>query len=437
MSQPDDFSNDDPTLPAPLDLSKWRKLPGQLVAGGALVTLVGLLYSWQHDGLVNFGFSWLVAFMFFLSLGLGSLFLVLAHHLFDAGWSVATRRMCEHMASLLFPWLAILFLPIALLAPRIYSWMGPALQKSPDHALHAKFPLFTTSGFYIVAVACFAVWWLLTDRLKFWSLKQDETGSAECTQKMRLHSYWGIWLFAFTLTFGAIMWMKALQYQWFSTMYGVQYFAGSVWLTLATVYVLTMLLDRQRVLSDVLHEHQFYFLGTLLFAFTVFYAYVSFSQYFIIWNANMPEETFWYVVREKGTWFYIGLVIIFGHFFMPFLALLRIDVKSNFALMIPIVAWAWLMHFVDMTFNILPAQFKDGFPFQWIWLPLGIMAFMGGLLAQVFIKKFASASPYPKKDPRLVEAMGLYHPVATQISGGELDQADTRHGAPIQPKGGH
>jgi hypothetical protein len=116
---------------------------------------------------------------------------------------------------------------------------------------------------------------------------------------------------------------------------------------------------------------------------------------------------------------------------------LRIDVKSNFALMIPIAAWAWLMHFVDMTFNILPARFADGFPFLWIWLPLGIMAFMGGLLAQVFIKKFASASPYPKKDPRLIEAMGLYHPVATQISGGELDQADTRHGAPVQPKGGH
>ena len=196
MSQPDDFSNDDPVLPPPLDLSKWRGLPGKLMVIGGLITVAGFLYSWKHDGLVNFGFSWLVAFMFFLSLGLGSLFLVLAHHLFDAGWSVATRRMCEHMASLLFPCLAILFIPIALLAPRIYSWMGPVLQKTPDHALHAKFPLFTTTGFYVVAVACFAVWWLLTNRLKFWSLKQDETGSAECTQRMRFHSYWGIWLFA-------------------------------------------------------------------------------------------------------------------------------------------------------------------------------------------------------------------------------------------------
>src|SRR2546428_10598925 len=152
---------------------------------------------------------------------------------------------------------------------------------------------------------------------------------------MRFYAAIGILLFALTLTMGAVMWMKALEYEWFSTMYGVYYFAGSVWMTLATAYVITMVLDRLGVLSDVLHEHQYYFLGSLLFAFTVFYAYVTFAQYFIIWNGNMPEETFWYVVREKGTWWYVGMVIIFGHFFVPFLALLRIDVKNLFVYMVP------------------------------------------------------------------------------------------------------
>lgn len=437
MSQTDKFLNDDPALPPPLDLSRWRNLPGRFMAVGAVVAIIGAIVSFKHDGLVNFGYSWLVAFMFFLSIGLGSLFLVMAHHLFDAGWSVATRRLCEHLASLLFPWMAILFIPIAVLAPKLYEWMGTELQTHPDRALKAKAPLFTTPGFYLATIACFLVWWFLTNRLKFWSLKQDETGSADCTHKMRFLSYTGIFLFAFSLTLGAIMWMKGLSHEWFSTMYGVQYFAGSVWLTLGTVYIITMILDRQRVLSDVLHEHQFYFLGSLLFAFTVFYAYVSFAQYFIIWNANMPEETFWFVLREKGTWKYVGWVIIFGHFFIPFLALLRIDVKSKFTIMIPIIAWAWLMHFTDMTFQILPVHFKAGFPFAWIWLPLGCMALMGGFLADRFLKKFASAPPYPLKDPRLVEAMGLYHPVATQISGGELDQADKMHGAPARLKGGH
>jgi hypothetical protein len=220
-------------------------------------------------------------------------------------------------------------------------------------------------------------------------------------------------------------------------MYGVHYFAGSVWLTLATVYFITMILDRQRILTDVLHEHQYYFLGTILFAFTVFYAYVTFSQYFIIWNANLPEETFYFVIREKGTWFWVSMVIIFGHFFLPFLALLRIDVKSNFNLMMPIAAWAWLMHFLDMTWNVMPPHYRDGFPFLWAAVGLGIAAGMIGVLMLVFLKKFQAAPPYPVKDPRLIEAMGLYHPQPTQISGGELDQADALHGGPAKAKGTH
>ena len=184
MSQPDDFSNDDPALPPPIDFSKWRKVPGRLMAVGGLIALAGAAFSYKHDGLVSFGFSWLVAFMFFLSVGLGALFLVLVHHLFDAGWSVPTRRFCEHLASLLFPWMALLFIPIAILAKKLYAWMGPELQATPDHALLAKSPLFTITGFYVVSGACFLVWWMLSNRLKFWSLKQDVTGSAECTHKM-------------------------------------------------------------------------------------------------------------------------------------------------------------------------------------------------------------------------------------------------------------
>src|ERR1035437_10033669 len=391
------------------------------MAVGAVLSVIGAAVN-----PAEFGYSWLLAFMFFLSLALGALFLVMVHHLFDAGWSVATRRFCEHIATLLFPWMALLFVPIALLAPRLYEWMGPALQAHPDQALRAKQPLFTIPMFYLVAAVCFGVWWLLSSRLRYWSLKQDEDGSARCTFKMRANACWGIWAFAFTLTFAAIMWMKALQHEWFSTMYGVYYFAGSVWLTLATVYVITMILQRQRILNEVLHEQQFYFLGSLLFAFTVFYAYIHFAQYFIIWNANMPEETFWYVVREKGTWFYVGLVIIFGHFFVPFLTLLRIDVKHSFPFMVPICVWAWLMHFVDLSFNILPVPHPEGYPWQCLWLQLGCMAFMGGLLAQVFLKKFAAAPPFPLKDPRLIEAMVLSHMISTQISN-----------APVQSEGGH
>lgn len=433
MSQSDDFSNTDPQA-KPLDLSSWRNLPMQLLVGGLIIGFIGWLISYKTGG-VSFLLSYLVAFMFVLSLGAGSLFLVMAHHLFDAGWSVPIRRFCEHLSYSVFTMLPLLFLPIGIFAKKIYVWMS--LDPHGDHALHAKQPIFTLTGFWAISIATLAILFFLSKRLRDLSLNQDKDGAAHWTLKLRVTSCIGIFLFAFSLTFGVIMWMKALQHQWFSTMYGVHYFAGSVWLTLATVYVITMILDRLGIISDVLHEHQYYFLGTLMFAFTVFYAYVTFSQYFIIWNANMPEETFYYVIREKGTWFWVSLVIIFGHFFLPFLALLRIDVKSKFHIMVPLAIWAWLMHFVDMTWNVMPPHFLDGFPFGWAAIALGLVAFMVGILAMLFLNKFKSTPPFPQKDPRLIEAMGLYHPVPTQISGGELDQTDDLRGSPVRTKGSH
>ncbi|HSU55669.1 MAG TPA: hypothetical protein VLT36_16555 [Candidatus Dormibacteraeota bacterium] len=416
------------TAPKPaaarLDISKWRNVPIILIVVGAVLSLIGFIFYREQ-----FLFSWLTAFMFFLSLGLGALFLVLAHHLFDAGWSVPIRRFCEHISTLL-PEMAILFIPIAAGATSIFPWMNRLAH--PDHALKAKSPLFTIPGFYVSAAFCFAVWFLLSYRLRHWSLEQDKTGAAKPTHRMRFYSGFGVFLFAITLTLAAVMWMKSLMYEWFSTMYGVWYFAGSAWLMLATAYVITMILDEMGILTDVLHEHQYYFIGSLMFAFTVFYAYVTFAQYFIIWNANMPEETFWYYVREKGTWFGISMVIIFGHFFLPFLALLRIDVKSVFKWMVPLCAWAWLMHWVDLSFNIMPSVSPNGYPFRFIWLHFGCWAFMGGILAMRFLSKFAAHPPFPVKDPRLIEAMGYYHPVPTQISGGELDQADDLRDAPPQ-----
>lgn len=393
-------------------------MPNVLIVVGAIGAIAGA--AWD---IKQFGYAWLVAFMFFLSICLGSLFLVLVHHLFDAGWSVPIRRFAEQIATCVFPYMAIFFIPIALLAPKLYPWMSA--DPHADHALHAKQPLFTMAGFYIVSAFCLAVWWMLSNRLRYWSLEQDKTGSAHCTYRMRFFSYIGIFLFAISLTLGAIMWMKALTHQWFSTMYGVYYFAGSVWTTLGTFYFITMALKRNGMLRAVLHEHQFYFLGSLLFAFTVFYAYIHFFQYFIIWNANLPEETFWYLKREAGTWRYVGYTILFGHFLIPFLALLRIDKKLTFSWMAPICVWTWVMHYVDMTFNIKPpVASPEGFSFGTVWLDWACMALIGGVLMKAAVARFLAHPPYPLKDPRMAEAMGQYHPVACAISGGEMDETD-------------
>ena len=401
MSSPENV----PVAAPPLDLSKWRNVPNWLLIGGGVLAATGFFVNHRQ-----FCYSWLQAFMFFLSLFLGGFFIVLVHHLFDASWTVPIRRFCEHITSLA-PLMALLFIPILLnvfvAGPGtiIYQWMVE--NPHADHALHSKLPLFTKSGFVIVTVFCFAVWWLLSEKLRSWSLEQDQTGSVESTLAMRRWSYYGIFLFAITLSLAASMWMKALQHQWFSTMYGVYYFAGSIWTSLATFYLITAVLDRQGALRQVVHEDTYYFLGSLLLAFTVFYAYIHFAQYFIIWNANMPEETFWYKVRERGTWWDVGMIIVFGHFFVPFLALLRIDVKVS-SLMYPICIWAWLMHYFDLSFNIMPVANPAGFPGNWLWLDLGCLAFMAGLLGKAFLKQLKAHPAYPVNDPRLAESLGVY-----------------------------
>jgi hypothetical protein len=402
----------------PLDLSKWRNVPTWLIAIGGIGAVAGCIHN-----PTQLGYSWLLAFMFFLSLCLGGLGLVLLHHLFDANWSVPIRRICEHLACLLFPTMFVLFLPIACLAPRIYEWMrllhdskvnGTTLQ----HAVASKLPLFTMPGYYIVIAVCFGTWWFLGRKLRYWSLRQDETGGVDCTRMMRRYSASGVVLYAVTLTLAAIMWMKAIEQDWFSTMYGVWYFAGSMWVTLFTVYFLAVILKRQGPLREVVTARTLYFTGSLMFAFTVFYAYATFFQYFIIWNANIPEETFWFVLREKGTWWDIGQLIIFGHFFLPFLLLLRIDVKvSMLWVMLPLGVWAWLMHFVDISFNTMPKLHPNNFALSW--MDLACMALIGGVLAKVFIRNLNAHPMIPRKDPRFAEAMEIYvAPAAKQGAGG-------------------
>ena len=346
----------------------WRSIPQIAVVIGLVLCVYGLVQDKQQ-----FAFSYLTAFMFCLSLGLGSLFLVLVHHLFDAGWSSPIRRYCEHLACLLFPWLGLAFIPIGFLGPEyIYPWMRIE-DPHADHALHVKIALFNKPTWYSASVILFLLWGWLTHRLRYWSLQQDKSGTPDfegkllfpehlmvgfyrnlqglpyekdqqqvvCTRMMRIHSAYGILLFAFTLTLGAILWMKSIQHQFFSTMYGVYYFAGSLWMSIAVAWIIGRILKAKNIIPQ-LHTLQFYNLGTMLLAFTVFYAYIHFSQYFLIWNAAVPEETFWYVLREKGSWAYVSWALIIGHFLIPFLVLLRIDVKLTNKVMVPIFVWVLL-----------------------------------------------------------------------------------------------
>lgn len=390
----------------------WKKLPIILAIIGAIGIAAGILTPSLTK---QFAHSYLLAYMFFLSLCLGGMFLTIVHHLFDAAWSVPLRRINEHLA-FLTPVMAVLFIPIAIFAPKeLYSWLilmtNDHAAAVAEHSIHAKSPLFSVGGFYGTAIALFVVWTWLSYNLRKWSIAQDNAGKDNalrvlCTRKMRMHAAYGVYIFGFSLTMAAIMWMKALEHQWFSTMYGVYYFAGSVWTTLATLYVITTVLQRTGPLAQVITKRQRQDNGVLWFAFTVFYAYIHFSQYFLIYNANIPEETFYYVKREAGSWWQVGMVTIFGHFLIPFVAMLNQDAKQKLALMVPLAIWAWVMHFCDMSFNIMPLIHTTGFVVHW--LDITCMAFIGGVLAIVFIKYFNAHKPYPVNDPRLGEALGVH-----------------------------
>ena len=284
-----------------------------------------------------------------------------------------------------------------------------------DHAWYAKKGYLSSGFWHLRWVFCFAIWGFFTWMLRKYSLEQDKTGAADCTRKCRVLAAVGIFVFAATLTIGAIDWMKGLEYQWFSTMFGVYYFAGSVWTSLITIYIITLFLKKAGPLKDIVRDSTLKDNATLFFAFTVFYAYIHFSQYFLIWNAAIPEETFWYVKREDGPWWNVGMLIIFGHFFVPFLMLLRIDVKTRPEVMITVAVLAWFLHFCDMSYNIMPVIHRfDGWMGWNILIDIGCFALMGGALSMVFIHFFKQHPPYPQKDPRIAETMGVYIPLRSE-----------------------
>jgi hypothetical protein len=350
--------------------------------------------------LAKFGYSYLTAYMFCLSITVGSLFVIILHHLFDAAWSAPLRRVSEQIACLLWGPMVLLLIPILLLQKQIFPWLSVENQ---DHSWEVKKIMYNPYVFSIATPLLIASWGWMAKTFRGWSFAQDKDGAAKWTRKARVLAAAGIYYYAFTLTLVCFFLMKSLQHQFFSTMYGVYYFAGSVWVTWITLFVLAVMLRDRGPLREVVGKRQLQDLSVLFFAFTVFYSYIHFSQYFLIWNAAIPEESFWYVVRERGSWEGVGFLILFGHFFFPFLLLLNQDLKLKPMMMFPMAAWAWFMHYVDMTFNIMPVLYPKGLnvtlldPILW----LG----MAGGLGYLFWQRFHASAPYPIRDPRLKEAV--------------------------------
>lgn len=378
----------------------------KVVTFGAALAVVGLglagaAYAADKE---RFAFSYLVGFMFVTTIGLGALMFVLIQHVTRAGWSVAPRRQMEWISGIL-PWTVLLFAPVALSAHRLYEeWMGP--HAAHDKAVAKKFAYLNSNFFYGRAAVFFLAWAGLSWWFSKTSAAQDSSKSpSDQTLKMHGWSAPSIFLAALTLTFAAFDWIMSLDPKWYSTIFGVYIFAGGFWSSLALLSLITLYLQGKgffHKVSTVEHRHD---IGKLLFGFTVFWAYIAFSQFFLIWYANIPEETIFFKHRWMGSWQQVSMLLLFGHFIIPFLFLLPRTIKRHKLGLGLAATWALAMHYVDMYWLVMPNLDHHGAHFTWIDL--------GGLLGPVGVAALAIAlraskgNLFPVSDPRLPEAVRL------------------------------
>lgn len=368
----------------------------------AVVTVVGVVLAAVAASTDShrFAASYLVGFSWITTIALGALFFVLIQHLTKAGWSVAARRPMEWVG-LILPACAVLFIPILIFQHDIFHhWMSAEALEDP--IIKGKSGYLNPTFFHARAAFYFVVWAALSWFYYSKSRKQDETGDPALTNSMQKVAAPGVLLFGVTITFAAFDWLMSLDPHWYSTIYGVYVFAGAATSALAALALITLRLKKAGALgkvSTVEHQHD---IGKLLFGFIVFWAYIGFSQFFLIWYANIPEETIFFRMRGLGGWMNVSLVLLFGHFVIPFMGLLSRHSKRSPQQLAAFAFLILVMHYVDLYWLVMP-NFSAEFSPSWIDLagviaPLGV----GGLVVAYLAK---SSPAYPLRDPRLPETL--------------------------------
>lgn len=414
--------------------SSGRQAPSTpfLIAGAILLAIsTALLFLTGSDVDPARAFSgWLVGASFWVSIIIGMLFLTMIWYLFDAGWSVILRRQVEH-AFAATPWLLVCFLPLIALviiepgsAKVAWTWLSATKDAPGGHGtvgedvLYVAKSGFLNQAFLIVRIfLVFGIFIGLTYCFRTWSLKMDVTGDHKYVHWARKLSTVGIPLCAVATTLAAIDWFKTMNYHWFSTMYGVWFFAASMRAGLASiVLIMFWQATRENGLKGILKPAHSYLMGCIMLAFTIFWAYISFSQFFLIYSANIPEETFWYNMREmsaggdKNSWWIVSRLLIYGYFFVPFLWLLFYTNKFRWRI-IAAAAYILVFHIIDLYWNILPQEIvgehHETFTRPFSIHPVDVLTFLG--TGCVFIGAFLGSvnkhRAIPVRDPRILESI--------------------------------
>jgi hypothetical protein len=338
------------------------------IAGGvgvvALGASLGLGFTGDKKAFLH---SYLVAYGWILSIGIGALWWVTLQHLVNAKWSVVVRRVGELLAANM-PLLALLSLPIVIPTlmgdTTLYIW-ADAKGMHADHLLAKKVAYLNITFFAVRLVIYFGFWILLSRFFLKKSLEQDKSGVAEVQKKLQAVSAPSMIALALTLTFASIDFLMTLDPRWYSTIYGVYFFAGSVVSFHALFALILMWLQKQgRLTKSVTTEH-YHDIGKMMFAFTAFWAYIAFSQFMLIWYANVPEETEWFHDRAHGDWLYVSYAMVACNFVIPFFGMLSRHVKRNRKSLGFWAVWILVVHWVDMFWLVKPHLASEhGLPFS-------------------------------------------------------------------------
>ncbi len=356
---------------------------------------------------VRFGYAYLAGFMFTATICVGALFWVVILHLTKSGWSVAPRRILEWVSQgtvALLP----LFIPLIALAPSIWShWMSA--HGMADEQVQKKAGYLNPTFFYARAAVFLVIWAGLATWFYKLSREQDQSGDKSLSERMQGFAAPAVAMIGLSLSFSGFDWIMSLDPHWYSTMFGVYIFAGGAVSSLAVLCLGILAFRKRGVAGDLLtveHQHD---AGKFLFGFTVFWAYITFSQLMLIWYANIPEETIYYRIRWFNGWEYVSVALIFGHFILPFCILLSRTAKRSSILGIG-AALILVMHFVDMYWAVMPNLNREGggsglSTFAPSWIDLGGLLLPFGLTAAWLSYRVLRDPAHPLKDPYIPEAL--------------------------------
>jgi hypothetical protein len=417
-----------------LDPSKSSKVKKASMIVATLGTILSLylLFAAEEKIRGSFAYSWLFAFYFFITLSIGGVFWTLLHNVSNSSWGTSVRRIFENLGST-FPWMFLFCLP--LLFPQVhgylYEWMnihnaatGSVKEHlhHVDHLLYNKY-WFMNEPFWYGRVAFYFVGLsTVIYGLRKLSTAQDTDPNPGIKRLLtaRYHSTYPLIIFALTITFTGFDFLMGLDYKWFSTMWGVYLFAGTALNSMAVIVLVCTWLKSQGHLKHVTTSEHFHIMGKLMFAFTTFWAYIAFSQYFLIWYANIAEETSYFATRNTGNWNIAMYFLVFGHFVVPFVVLLQAWLKKNPKLLSVVAVYTLCMHALDHYLITIPERGislgnikPDVFGAIQVSIP---GAFWGDILAFITIgaafiffllRALGQHSLYPNRDPRILESANI------------------------------